>query len=125
MPKRRRSSMQLPVVRIPRAVPAARERTPQANVPQTRTEREQIKRLVERYVESARPVPPLPLEDLRAHSNSFIALNGIDAIYRDYAAVLINSEMWREQLASVPYERRLLLLPKYLRVQDSCPAPFD
>ena len=33
--------------------------------------------------------------------------------------------MWREQLATVPYERRLLLLPKCLRVEDKCPAPFD
>jgi geranylgeranyl pyrophosphate synthase len=33
--------------------------------------------------------------------------------------------MWRESLASVPYERRLLLLPKCLRVESKCPAPFD
>jgi geranylgeranyl pyrophosphate synthase len=88
-------------------------------------EREQIKLLVERYVESARPVPPLSLDELRAHSDSFVARYGIEAIYRDYAAVLINSELWREQLAAVPYERRLLLLPKCLRVEDRCPAPFD
>jgi geranylgeranyl diphosphate synthase type II len=40
-------------------------------------------------------------------------------------AVLLNSEVWREQLATVPFERRLLLLPKCLRVEDKCPAPFD
>src|SRR6266545_1610794 len=117
--------MQLPVVTIPRAVPVPRERDPQTNIPQTRIERERIRRLVERYVDSARPVPPLRMEDLRSHSDSFVARNGIEAIYRDYAAVLINSEMWREQLAAVPYERRLLLLPKCLRVEDRCPAPFD
>ncbi len=39
--------------------------------------------------------------------------------------LLINNEMWRETLASVPYERRLLLLPKCLRVESKCPAPFD
>ncbi len=39
--------------------------------------------------------------------------------------MLLNSEVWREQLATVPYERRLLLLPKCLRVEDKCPAPFD
>ena len=33
--------------------------------------------------------------------------------------------MWREQLAGVPFERRLLLLPKCLRVESKCPAPFD
>jgi geranylgeranyl diphosphate synthase type II len=39
--------------------------------------------------------------------------------------VLINNEMWRETLASVPFEKRLLLLPKCLRVENKCPAPFD
>jgi geranylgeranyl pyrophosphate synthase len=33
--------------------------------------------------------------------------------------------MWRETLATVPFERRLLLLPKCLRVESKCPAPFD
>src|SRR5260370_13949823 len=48
-----------------------------------------------------------------------------DRIYREYVGVLINNEMWRENLAGVPYERRLLLLPKCLRVESKCPAPFD
>ena len=39
--------------------------------------------------------------------------------------VLVNNEAWRDTLAGVPYERRLLLLPKCLRVEDKCPAPFD
>jgi geranylgeranyl pyrophosphate synthase len=39
--------------------------------------------------------------------------------------VLISNEVWSEQLATVPYDRRLLLLPKCLRVEDKCPAPFD
>jgi geranylgeranyl pyrophosphate synthase len=33
--------------------------------------------------------------------------------------------VWTEQLASVPFDRRLLLLPKCMRVEDKCPAPFD
>ncbi|MDB6129209.1 MAG: hypothetical protein JWM04_316, partial [Verrucomicrobiales bacterium] len=39
--------------------------------------------------------------------------------------VLVNNELWRESLASIPFERRLLLLPKCLRVESKCPAPFD
>jgi geranylgeranyl pyrophosphate synthase len=50
---------------------------------------------------------------------------GCDPIYRDYLGVLLNNELWRETLATVPYERRLLLLPKCLRVESKCPAPFD
>src|SRR5439155_20979737 len=38
---------------------------------------------------------------------------------------LLNNEMWRESIAAVPFERRLLLLPKCMRVEAKCPAPFD
>jgi geranylgeranyl pyrophosphate synthase len=71
------------------------------------------------------PVPPLPVEQLKEHADRAVQLLQCDPVYRDYIGVLINNEMWRETLASVPYERRLLLLPKCLRVESKCPAPFD
>jgi len=117
--------MQLPVLNLPRPMPLQRERPPQAGIPQTRAEREQCKRLAEEYVASVRPVPPLSFDELRAHADDFVSRYEHDPRYRDYIAVLLNSEVWREQLATVPYERRLLLLPKCLRVEDKCPAPFD
>ena len=49
----------------------------------------------------------------------------VDEVFVDYTAVLVNNEVWRDELAQVPYERRLLLLPKCLRVEEHCPAPFD
>jgi geranylgeranyl pyrophosphate synthase len=76
-------------------------------------------------VEEKAPVPPIPLEELRSHANKVLDLAQVDPIYRDYLAILINNEMWREPLAAVPFERRLLLLPKCLRVESRCPAPFD
>ena len=117
--------MQLPVLVLPRPVAPERERTPQANIPQTRGEREKVKQQVAAYVEKARPVPPLSQEELRQHAETFADRYGYDRAYVDYVAVLLNNETWREQLATVPYERRLLMLPKCLRVEDKCPAPFD
>jgi geranylgeranyl pyrophosphate synthase len=81
--------------------------------------------LVRAYVLEFNPVPPLPVEQLREHAERFLDMHRIDPLYRDYCGVLLNNEMWREHLASVPYERRLLLLPKCLRVESKCPAPFD
>src|SRR5688572_17300087 len=117
--------LEIPVLTLPRAVPPERERTPQANIPQTRGEREKAKQLVEQYVERCRPVPPLSFEELRRHSETLSGAHGLDPAYRDYIAVLLNGEVWRDTLATVPFERRLLLLPKCLRVEDKCPAPFD
>src|SRR3954451_9324834 len=117
--------MQIPILTLPRPVPEQKMRAPQDTIPQTREERDAIKRLCEQYIESDKPVPPLSLEELRKHSENLIARHGLESKFRDYVAVLLNSEVWREQLASVPFERRLLLLPKCLRVEDKCPAPFD
>ncbi len=115
----------LPVVTLPRPVPIQRDRPPKENVPQTRVERERIRSELREFVKQRRPVPPLHVDELRQLSEDFVAERGIKTLYTDYVAVLLNSEMWRDTLAAVPYERRLLLLPKCLRIEDRCPAPFD
>ena len=117
--------MQIPVVSLPRAVPLVPERKPQDNIPQTRGERDELGRVIRRYVADYSPVPPMPMSELREHADRVIAMTGCPEKYRDYIAVILNNEAWREQLATIPYERRLLLMPKCLRVEAKCPAPFD
>jgi geranylgeranyl pyrophosphate synthase len=112
-------------VRIPRLAPIQKWRSPKKNIPQTLADRTRILQAVRNYVAEHNPVPPLPAADLKVHADRLIEQLGCDSIYRDYIGVLINNEMWREPLAAVPYERRLLLLPKCLRVENKCPAPFD
>jgi geranylgeranyl pyrophosphate synthase len=108
-------------------MPAMPQRPPQANIPQTPGEREQVRAIVGRYVDKRRDtlVPPLVLDELREHAEAVVALAGINPLYTDYVGVLVSNEVWSEHLAAVPYDRRLLLLPKCLRVEDKCPAPFD
>ena len=77
------------------------------------------------FVREWAPVPPLPAAELRQLAGRVIELTGVAPRYLDYIAILINNELWREPLAAVPYERRLLLLPKCLRREEQCPAPFD
>jgi geranylgeranyl diphosphate synthase type II len=117
----------IPILKLPRRVPVLPSRKPQDTIPQTRWDRERLKQVVADYVRdrSARLVPPLVLDELRKGAEEVVRLGQVDPLYTDYAGVLLNNEVWREQLATVPYERRLLLLPKCLRVEDQCPAPFD
>ena len=117
--------MSVPILQIPRAVPDQRMRAPQPNIPQTKVERDRIAALVRSYVHTNTPVPPLAIVDLREHADRLVRIAGLDEAHRDYTAVLINNEAWRDTLAGIPYERRLLLLPKCLRVESKCPAPFD
>jgi geranylgeranyl diphosphate synthase, type II len=112
-------------ITLPRPVPQQRFRQPKKNIPQTKPERDHVLRFVRKYVAEQNPVPPMPAEELKQLADQLVETLGCDPIYRDYVGVLLNNEMWRETLATIPYERRLLLLPKCLRVESKCPAPFD
>jgi geranylgeranyl pyrophosphate synthase len=110
---------------LPKPVAPPRFRQPKKNIPQTIEERTAILHAVRNYVAEFCPTPPVPLAELGEHSDRLVQRIGCAAIYRDYVGVLINNELWREQLAAVPFERRLLLMPKCLRLESKCPAPFD
>lgn len=117
--------MPVSLLTLPRTVPTQSGRPTQDTVPPTREDRESVRVLAERYVEEVKPVIPLSFAELQGHADRLIARAGLEAKFRDYVAVVLNAEANREALATVPYERRLLLLPKCLRVEDRCPAPFD
>src|SRR6266700_3752679 len=110
---------------IPRHVVQQRVRPPKKNIPQTPEDRYRILHAIRNYVAEHNPVPPMPADELKVHADRLVQMLGVDAVYRDYIGVLISNEMWRETLAQVPFEKRLLLLPKCLRVESKCPAPFD
>ena len=110
---------------LPKPVAPPRFRQPKKNIPQTLEERTAILHAVRNYVAEFCPTPPVPLAELGEHADRLVQRIGCAAIYRDYVGVLINNELWREQLAAVPFERRLLLMPKCLRLESKCPAPFD
>ena len=112
-------------VGLPRLVPQQKWRAPKKNIPPTLVQRQNILQAVRNYVAEFNPVPPLPADELKVHADRIVAQLRCDPIFRDFIGVLLNNEMWREQLAGVPFERRLLLLPKCLRVEAKCPAPFD
>lgn len=117
--------LSIPLVTIPATIPPQKMRPTQANIPPTLEERERIRQLVVDYVRTCDTVPPVPLDELRQHAEKLLGEAGMGETWIEYTAVLINNEMWREQLAPVPYERRLLLMPKCLRAEETCPAPFD
>ncbi|MAS92560.1 MAG: polyprenyl synthetase [Verrucomicrobiales bacterium] len=116
-------------IKIPKPVPVTttRFRPPKKNIPQTKIERDHFLQAIRNYVETENPVPPMPIEELDVHARKILATLNYegDDTYLHYTAVCLNNEMWRETLAEIPYERRLLLMPKCLRVEDKCPAPFD
>ena len=95
---------------------------PSYGVPAEKTERSEVKQAVADYVLAHNLVPPLSMEELRDHASHLTTQSpGL----LDYTMVLLNNAVWRDTVASIPYERRLLLLPQCLRDFKNCPAEID
>ncbi|MHC4997088.1 MAG: DUF116 domain-containing protein, partial [Planctomycetota bacterium] len=117
--------MHLPQVSLPISIPPQKLRATQDDVPPTLRMRRDISERCSRYIEEHNPVPPMPLSELQEYAEVILKEMDLDLAYNKYTAVILNNLMWRDALATVPYERRLLLVPKCLRVEETCPAPFD
>jgi len=96
-----------------------------APVPPDRAERDRLRTVIREYVAARRPVPPFSIDELRIHSDHILETSGTDAQYRKFVAVLISNEAWRDMIAAVPFDHRLLLLPKCLRREAECAASID
>jgi geranylgeranyl diphosphate synthase type II len=94
-------------------------------VPQEKAERERIRHCVLEYARENQFVPPLSIKELSFHTDRIINSQDIESQYRDFTTVLVGNAVWRGILATVPYDRRVLLLPQCLRRKDSCPAQMD
>ena len=90
-------------------------------VPAERNIRDQHGTAVADYVAVHQLQPPLSMEELRDHAQQIAP----DSNRTDYLMVLLNNAVWHDTVASIPYERRLLLLPQCLRDFKNCPAQID
>ncbi len=95
------------------------------HVPKEKAERERIRRCVWEYAVGHPLVPPLSIDELSFHADRIITSRNIKPHYRDFTTVLVGNAVWRSILASIPYNRRVLLLPQCLRNKDLCPAHMD
>lgn len=115
----------IPLLTLPRRVPQQVQRPTQSNIPDDRAIRDRLKKTCAQFVEQNGLVPPLAISELHEHTVSVRNLAGVADTYDDYISVLVSNAAWRDHLAQIPFERRLLLVPKCLRAEEVCPAPFD
>jgi len=100
------------------------EQTVRAGVPMDAARREALRQAAEDYVRSHGLVPPLSLEELREHSRTLAVAEQAQDV-PDFVTVLVSNAAWRETVAGLPYDRRLLLLPQCLRASATCGAEHD
>ena len=106
-------------------MPRQPQRPAQPNIPNAKSERERLRQAARDYAARVRLVPPLTLDELREHAQQLCDETSGSTAYHDWLAILLNNEAWRDVVARIPYNRRLLLLPKCLRSAERCPAPVD
>ncbi len=110
---------------LPPRIPIQRYRPAQSNIPDDKRTRALLQKAAAEHVRRTGAVPPLTVLELREHAGAILEAAGLDRKYENFAAILVSNAAWRDAVARIPYGRRLLLLPKCLRVEEKCPAPFD
>ncbi len=93
--------------------------------PSAAAERARLRALVADYARRERLVPPLSREELESHAALLLTQNGLPAGRLPFMAMLLTNAVWQDVVASVPFDRRLLLLPQCLRSQERCRGERD
>ena len=94
-------------------------------VPETLTEREEIKAAAERFAAGLDKSRPFNKSQLEVFGREMLTELGKPEKYLGFAMVLIGNFFWRQQFLATPFERRLLLLPHCLKHAEGCPAEYD
>jgi geranylgeranyl diphosphate synthase type II len=94
-------------------------------VPQTETELKVLRKQVAGFLINIELVAPLHQEMLIKLATEFIFQFPENHKYIKLIAILINNAAWQPVVASVPFDRRVLLLPKCIRNSSGCVAEID
>ena len=94
-------------------------------VPQTENELAKLRKRVDEFLEKKSLVAPLHQEILIKLATEFILQYPDKQKYIKLIAILINNAVWQPVVASIPFDRRVLLLPKCIRNSSGCKAKID
>ena len=94
-------------------------------VPDTLELREQLRELCRQTAAKLDKANPLDKGEMETIARRVLQEAGQTEGYLGWMMVLLASEFWRDQVAAVPPERRLLLLPHCLKHAEGCPADYD
>ena len=94
-------------------------------LPQSPEKLKQIRDLICDYAAEKELIPPLQEEEVIFHSGELIKKHPELFLYQKLLAVMINNHSWRDIVSGIPFNRRILLLPKCISHSTECPAQFD
>src|SRR5207249_7365209 len=68
---------------------------------------------------------PLTRDATRSTAADLLRSLGLGEEYLGFAMVMLTNEFWKDQVAAIPFHRRLMLLPHCLKNAEGCPADYD
>lgn len=93
--------------------------------PETQELRERIRAEAFDYVRHIDRSRPLSKKELEAHGTALLEKMGLEKGYLGFAMVMLGNGFWKEQFISIPFEKRILLLPHCLKHVEACSAHTD
>jgi geranylgeranyl diphosphate synthase, type II len=94
-------------------------------VPPDRPTRDAVRAAVESYCKTLDKSKPLTKESTRAMATGILKSLGMGEQFLGFTMVMLTNEFWRDQVAAIPFHRRLMLLPHCLKNAEGCPADYD
>lgn len=94
-------------------------------VPQDRAVRDRIRAAVETFCKTVDKSKPLTRESTKEMAEGVLRSLGLGESCLGFTMVMLTNEFWREQVAAIPFHRRLMLLPHCLKNAEGCPAEYD
>jgi geranylgeranyl pyrophosphate synthase len=94
-------------------------------VPETRELRDSLRARIAQIAASLDKSRPLSKDEMEEVCRGLFAEGGHPEGFLGWAMVVLASEFWRDQVASIPPSRRLFLLPHCLKHAEGCPADYD
>src|SRR5262245_4328242 len=94
-------------------------------VPQAREVRDRIRAAVHEFCKTVDKSKPLTKESTREMAETVLKSLGIGETCLGFTMVMLTNEFWRDQVAAIPFHRRLMLLPHCLKNAEGCPADYD
>jgi geranylgeranyl pyrophosphate synthase len=94
-------------------------------VPQDRAVRDAIRAAVHSFCKTLDKSKPLTKDSTREMAEGVLRSLGLPESMLGFTMVMLTNEFWREQVAAIPFHRRLMLLPHCLKNAEGCPADYD
>ena len=94
-------------------------------VPEPKALRERIRAATIEWAARLDKSHPLARHELEAHARSVLDSLELGEAYLGWTMVALASAFWHDQVATIPPDRRLLLLPRCLRDEAACQGEIN